>query len=61
MLVEDQERLRHSATVAAKAEALAVTVARSEFETLIAAAWLHDIGYGSQLRDTGFHPLARAR
>jgi hypothetical protein len=22
-----------------------------------AAAWLHDIGYGSLLRDTGFHPI----
>jgi hypothetical protein len=24
---------------------------------LVASAWLHDIGYGSQLRDSGFHPL----
>jgi hypothetical protein len=24
---------------------------------LVAAAWLHDIGYAPGLRDTGFHPL----
>ena len=28
---------------------------------LIAAAWLHDIGYGRAMTDTGFHPLDGAR
>lgn len=28
---------------------------------LAAAAWLHDIGYGPRLVDTGFHPLDGAR
>lgn len=28
---------------------------------LVAAAWLHDIGYAPQLVDTGFHPLDGAR
>ena len=28
---------------------------------LVAAAWLHDIGYAPGLRDTGFHPLDGAR
>lgn len=30
-------------------------------EPVIAAAWLHDIGYAPCLRDTGFHPLDGAR
>src|SRR5262245_7721866 len=33
------------------------TVPPSAVDTLIAAAWLHDIGYGSRLHDSGFHPL----
>lgn len=57
MLAEDPKRLRHSAAVAARAQTLAATVARSEVDSLIAAAWLHDIGYGFRLRDSGFHPL----
>ncbi len=28
---------------------------------LIAAAWLHDIGYAPDISDTGFHPLDGAR
>lgn len=50
-------RLHHCAAVAAKAEELAVTVTASEAEVLIAAAWLHDIGYSEKLSDSGFHPL----
>ena len=30
-------------------------------QDLAAAAWLHDIGYGPQLVDTGFHPVDGAR
>jgi hypothetical protein len=30
-------------------------------DLLVAAAWLHDIGYAPALRDTGFHPLDGAR
>ncbi len=30
-------------------------------DLLVAAAWLHDIGYGARVRDTGFHPLDGAR
>jgi hypothetical protein len=36
------------------------TVPQSAAGTLIAAAWLHDIGYRSLLRDRGFHPLGRS-
>ena len=58
LVLEDiPERLHHCAGVAARAQALAVTVPLSAADTLVASAWLHDIGYGSQLRDSGFHPL----
>lgn len=30
-------------------------------EILVAAAWLHDIGYAPRVRETGFHPLDGAR
>lgn len=30
-------------------------------EALVAAAWLHDIGYAGELADTGFHPVDGAR
>ena len=29
--------------------------------TLVAAAWLHDVGYAPAVEDTGFHPLDGAR
>jgi HD domain. len=32
-----------------------------EADTLVAAAYLHDIGYAPDLVDTGFHPLDGAR
>jgi predicted hydrolase (HD superfamily) len=57
ILDETPERLHHSAAVGARARVLAVTVPPSATEALIAAAWLHDIGYGSRLHDSGFHPL----
>lgn len=30
-------------------------------EAVVSAAWLHDVGYGAVLKDTGFHPLDGAR
>ena len=57
ILEDDPERLNHCAGVAARAEALVATVPPLAADTLVASAWLHDIGYGSQLRDSGFHPL----
>ena len=56
VLEENPERLHHSAAVAARARELAITVVRSAVDTLVAAAWLHDIGYGSRTRVSGFHP-----
>ena len=57
ILEDDPERLQHCAGVAARAQALVATVPPSAADTLVASAWLHDIGYGSRLRDSEFHPL----
>ncbi|MDI1465858.1 HD domain-containing protein [Catellatospora sp. KI3] len=51
------ERWAHSAGVARRARELAATVAPAERELLVAAAWLHDVGYHAELAETGFHPL----
>ena len=56
------ERWRHTIAVARRAEDLVGTLDhRRDAEDLVAAAWLHDIGYAERLRDTGFHPLDGAR
>lgn len=55
------ERWFHTAGVVARAQRLAHAVDPADRALLIAAAWLHDIGYAEELRDTGFHPLDGAR
>lgn len=57
LLAELPERWRHSIGVVHRADQLSVTVDPADRETLLAAAWLHDIGYGRVARRTGFHPL----
>jgi putative nucleotidyltransferase with HDIG domain len=54
------DRLRHVAGVASLA-AETCTRAGVEADTVVAAAWLHDIGYSPELAATGFHPLDGAR
>ncbi|HET6909099.1 MAG TPA: HD domain-containing protein [Mycobacteriales bacterium] len=54
-------RLRHVEAVAQRARAVAARVAAEEAEVAVAAAWLHDIGYASELALTGFHHLDGAR
>lgn len=62
LLADNPERWQHTAGVAQRAEELAVTVAdHDDPGTLIAAAWLHDIGYAGCTMDTGFHPIDGAR
>jgi hypothetical protein len=51
------ERWLHTQGVANRAAELAVTVPVGDRPALIAAAWLHDIGYAPDIRETGFHPL----
>ncbi|WP_232518801.1 HD domain-containing protein [Mycobacterium intracellulare] len=56
-------RYSHSAGVAATAGRLARVLAPGHEEDIVAAAWLHDIGYSPELMDTGtgFHPLDGAK
>lgn len=61
LLDGDEHRTRHVATAAAQAAALSSTVDPADRATLVAAAWLHDIGYSEWVRDTGFHPVDGAR
>jgi putative nucleotidyltransferase with HDIG domain len=52
-------RWAHVQGVAGKAQKVAAALGMSE--VLVAAAWLHDIGYAPDLAATGFHPLDGAR
>jgi len=61
ILDSDPDRLAHSRAVARRAEFLALAVEPESAPLLVAAAWLHDIGYAPGLRDTGFHPIDGAR
>ncbi|MEV7546150.1 HD domain-containing protein [Streptomyces sp. NPDC089915] len=54
-------RWLHTQAVAERARELAPAVPPAARELLVAAAWLHDIGYAPAVRDTGFHPLDGAR
>lgn len=49
-------RWAHVQGVAKKAERVTESLALSD-EALVAAAWLHDVGYTPGVTDTGFHPL----
>ncbi|HEX2894593.1 MAG TPA: HD domain-containing protein [Marmoricola sp.] len=55
-----QERYWHVAAVASRARSVNQCLARED-SALVAAAWLHDIGYAASVRSTGFHPLDGAR
>ena len=54
-------RLAHSATVAAQIKRAAALVEADWRSAARDAAWLHDIGYHTDLALTGFHPLDGAR
>ena len=60
-LLEIGNRWAHTQGVVARAQALAQTVPPADREVLLAAAYVHDIGYAPDVRDTGFHPLDGAR
>jgi putative nucleotidyltransferase with HDIG domain len=49
-------RWRHTVGVAQRAAELAGPLGL-DHDTLVAAAWLHDIGYAEPTKLTGFHPL----
>lgn len=54
------DRWRHVAKVAEAAERTGAALSL-DTDVLVAAAWLHDIGYSPRLSNTGFHPLDGAR
>src|SRR5690349_3632276 len=53
-------RWKHAQAVAARADDVAI-VAPVDGDVLVAAAWLHDVGYAPAIARTGFHPLDGAR
>ncbi len=56
------ERWQHTAAVASHAEELAAALpTAADLDVLLVAAWLHDVGYGPAVRNSGFHPLDGAR
>lgn len=50
-------RWLHVQAVAARATELSPAVDSDDKKTLVAAAWLHDIGYAPAIAHTRFHPL----
>jgi hypothetical protein len=61
LAVELPRRWSHVRAVGQKAERIGPAFAPNDAVALVAAAWLHDIGYATDLVDTGFHPLDGAR
>jgi predicted hydrolase (HD superfamily) len=59
LAAELPRRWLHVRSVARRARWTAKQLSLSE--DLVAAAWLHDIGYAQELVETGFHPLDGAR
>jgi hypothetical protein len=55
------DRWSHVQAVAAQARQVSAALAPEDRPYLIAAAWLHDIGYAPSLNRLGFHPVDGAR
>jgi HD superfamily phosphodiesterase len=55
------DRWRHTMGVAERARPVGSVLDGAEREVLVAAAYLHDIGYAPALVVTGFHPIDGAR
>jgi HD superfamily phosphodiesterase len=54
-------RWQHTRHVVERARSFEHLLPESELDVLIAAAYLHDVGYAHELAATGFHPLHGAR
>jgi hypothetical protein len=62
LLSDMGDRWRHVQAVAARAQTAGQALDTEEDRVaLLAAAWLHDVGYAPSVADTGFHPLDGAR
>ena len=51
------DRWTHVQAVAAQARQVSAALASEDRPYLIAAAWLHDVGYAPPLDKLGFHPV----
>lgn len=54
-------RWRHTLGVVERARVVGEGLERDQAELLLAAAYLHDVGYAPELEQTGFHPVDGAR
>jgi hypothetical protein len=61
LLADLGDRWSHVQEVVAQARRVSVVLAPEDRPYLIAAAWLHDVGYASPLNKLGFHPVDGAR
>lgn len=57
ILADDQALLGHSQTAAEQAARACARLGCRDTDVVVAATWLHDIGYAHTLRSTGFHPM----
>jgi hypothetical protein len=57
LLADDQRRLAHVRGAGLVAGMAAGALRLDQPEMVVAAAWLHDIGYAAALARTGFHPV----
>jgi HD superfamily phosphodiesterase len=56
-----EARWRHTLRVVERANRFREVLGSNELDMLIAAAYVHDVGYAPELARTGFHPLDGAR
>jgi len=61
LLAETGRRWEHVRGVVRQAQRASPCLRKEDRPYLIAAAWLHDIGYAPSIASTGFHPLDGAR
>lgn len=60
LLGSSSARWRHTRAVAHRAAGAVPVVSAADGPVLVAAAWLHDIGYAESLRRSSFHPVDAA-
>ncbi|WP_350352828.1 HD domain-containing protein [Microbacterium sp. A8/3-1] len=60
-LVALPRRWAHVQGVAAAGARVAPLVDAKRADEIVAACWLHDVGYASEIAETGFHPVDGAR
>lgn len=60
-LVSLPKRWAHVQGVAEAARKASALIDAEHSDVIVAAAWLHDVGYAEQISTTGFHPLDGAR